>query len=165
MNKIARLALAFAVVTSVSGSAMAMRNDCIYKVTTSTGLRQVSVGYMMAQLEEHLLTSPWDPVCSNHVNWFSGGGGPVGVAQSRMLYSPTFEWGDCYAASYQFTQGYIQVDPQENNYGITAHGQIQPISSFHGTMDPVNGVGVALMKYSPLSSAKQIKMTPECQGP
>ncbi|MGK3989044.1 hypothetical protein WME99_38725 [Sorangium sp. So ce136] len=160
MKKIARLALAFTTIMSLSGSAMAMRNDCMYKVTSSTGLRSVNLGYMVAQLEEHVVESPWDSVCSHHVNWFFGGGGPTAVAQLRILERMTFEWGDCYAASYQYTDSMYSTDPAERNYGITTHGQISPLYSLQGMSDPANGVMVGMVKYSPLSSAKQIKLTP-----
>ncbi|WP_437734199.1 hypothetical protein [Sorangium sp. So ce1335] len=164
MKKIARYALAFAVVTSVSGSAMALRNDCLYRVSTSTGLRTLPNGYWVAQLEEHVMVSPFDPKCSNHVNWYSEGGGPIAVAQSRMFYTPSFEWGDCYAASYQFTHGSIEADPHENNYAITANGQVSPMFSFYGMSDH-NGVIAAMIKFSPLSSARRVKLTAECHGP
>ncbi|XYH98108.1 hypothetical protein ACMHYB_61940 [Sorangium sp. So ce1128] len=165
MKKIARLALAFTTIMSLSGSAMAFRNDCMYKVTSSTGLRSVNLGYMVAQLEEHVVENPWDSLCSHHVNWFFGGAGPTAVAQLRILERMTFEWGDCYAASYQFTDSMLSIDQHENNYGITTHGQITPLCSLQAVSDPANGVIVGMVKYSPLSSAKQLKLTPDCHGP
>lgn len=161
MKKFARYALAFATITSMSGSAMALRNDCGYDAETSSGLRMVKVGTMVAAYEEQLMPNLYESYCSHRINWFNGpNGAPVTVAKLRVMESMTFEEGDCYSATWYFTNSMVSADPATRNQAYDIRGQIAPLYSLHFNTDPLNGVGVGMYKTNAVGLPKQLRLTP-----
>ncbi|MGK3997930.1 hypothetical protein [Sorangium sp. So ce1024] len=162
MKKFARYALAFAVVTSVSGSAMALRNDCAYKAETSSGLRMVNIGSWVAAYEEQLMPNMYESYCSHRINWFNGpNGAPVSVAKLRVMESTTFEDQDCYSATWYYTNSIVSADPATRNQAFDQRYQIVPLYSLHFNTDPWNGVGVGMYKTTPVGAPKQLRLTPD----
>ncbi|WP_437724560.1 hypothetical protein [Sorangium sp. So ce861] len=161
MKKIARWALAFAAVMSVSGSAMAINQACGYDVVLKNGLRKIPAGKFACGLAE---TSGdlWNDKCVFACKWGVMAAPGAAVSANLILHqATTLGHQDCDMISYQFTDSDICMDTFAPNYGIDTRWQKAILASFIAMEDGHNGVMKSVLRYhSPLSFALTGTFTP-----
>ncbi|WP_437590013.1 hypothetical protein [Sorangium sp. So ce1000] len=165
MKNFARWALAFATVTSISGSAMAIRNDCIYDVAMKTGLRKVPLGNTVFQLAEQAGT-PFNDECGYVGKWgVVAAPGAAVVANLFLRQATTIGSNDCDWNSFYFTDGSISLlpPPFPPSTGITSRFQKAPLCNFVGMEDDVTGTIKATAQFfSSLSMPVPVTFVPHC---
>ncbi|WP_148314663.1 hypothetical protein [Sorangium cellulosum] len=161
MKKIARLALAFAAVMSVSGSAMAINQACGYDVVLKNGLRKIPAGKFACGLAEQS-GDLWRDDCVFACKWGVMAAPGAAVSANLILrQATTLGHFDCDMISYQFTDSDICMDSFGPNYGIDTKWQKAILASFIAMEDGENGVMKSVLRYySPLSFALTGTFTP-----
>ncbi|WP_437530397.1 hypothetical protein WME79_49665 [Sorangium sp. So ce726] len=165
--------LAFATVTSISGSAFAIRNDCYYEVSMKTGLRKVPVGKTVFQLAEQAGTL-WNDECGYVGKWGVVAGPGAAVAANIFLrQQTTIGNNDCDWNSFYFTDGSISLLPTvpippntvgfPPSSGITSRLQKAPLCNFVGMENDYNGyISATVQFYSALSMPVPVTFAPHC---
>jgi hypothetical protein len=151
MKNFARWALAFATVTSISGSAMAVRNDLAYVVTAKSGLRAapLNVGIAAFQLVEQ--SGPFLDRCCYAARWGVATG--PGAAQFGNLFvcqTTVIGRADCDMNSFWFTDGKIELDTDPGvppSVGINTRLQKATICNFSGIEDEDSGKIKAVITF------------------
>ncbi|WP_437622678.1 hypothetical protein [Sorangium sp. So ce1151] len=158
MKKIARWALAFAAVISVSGSAMALPEGVGYKVVLNTGLRKLPVGQVAFTMLEQG-ASLFNDTCVCAVKWCNEAGLPT-CANMLVHEELTSYDQDCdYRALYPATAA-ITNDPAYDNWGFDSRQQKKRVARMSAMQDD-NGVIKGVCQYgSVLSMAYSLTMTP-----
>ncbi|WP_437326793.1 hypothetical protein [Sorangium sp. So ce381] len=173
MKNFARWVLAFATVTSISGSALAIRNDCLYNVSMKTGLRKVPVGTTVFQLAEQAGT-PFNDECGYVGKWGVVAAPGAAVAANIFLrQQTTIGNNDCDWNSFYFTDGSISLLPTvpippstvafPPSSGITSRLQKAPLCNFVGMEDDFTGtIKATIQFYSSLSMPVPVTFAPHC---
>ncbi|AUX38522.1 MULTISPECIES: hypothetical protein [Sorangium] len=162
MKKIARWALAFAAVMSVSGSAMAVREDCGYSVTISNGIRKIPAGVAGFALSEQV-GDLFNDGCIYAGRW--GVTAVPGAATFANLFihqTTTMGMPDCVANSYSYAGGAISLVPGPVvSYGIDSRYQKARLATCVGMEDDWNGVIKLVCQYhTPMSLPYPVTFTP-----
>ncbi|WP_437755956.1 hypothetical protein [Sorangium sp. So ce1389] len=159
MKKIARWALAFAAVVSVSGSAMALPEGVGYKVVMNTGMRKINVGQVaFTWLEQG--ASLFNDTCACAVKWCNDAGLPscanMLVHEELTSYDQDCEYRALYPADATIT-----IDPGYDNWGFDSRQQKKRVARLSAMQDGTNGVIKGVCQYgSVLSMAYSLTMTP-----
>ena len=166
MKNFARWALAFATVTSISGSAFAIRNDCLYNVAMKTGLRKVPVGTTVFQLAEQAGT-PFNDECGYVGKWgVVAAPGAAVVANLFLAQATTIGNSDCDWNSVFFADGAIRLLPTPDfppSSGITSRLQKAPLCNFVGMEDDISGnIKATVQFFSSLSMPVPVTFAPHC---
>jgi hypothetical protein len=167
MKKFARWALAFATVTSISGSAMAIRNDCHYEVTAKSGLRAMplSVGIAAFQLVEQ--SGPFLDKCCYAARW----GAPIapGAAQFGNLFvcqTTVIGRADCDMNSFWPVDGKVELNTDPGvppSVGINTRLQKATICNFSGIEDEDSGKIKAVITFgNPWAMPVSHTFSPKC---
>ncbi|WP_437577425.1 hypothetical protein [Sorangium sp. So ce887] len=157
MKKIARWALAFAAVVSVSGSAMALPEGLVYKITLNTGLRKVPSGKVAFTWVEQA-GSMWNDTCVSAVKWCTDYGLP---SCSNMLVHEelTSLDQDCEYRAVFPADATIYNDPLYENWGYNSRQQKTRVARLSAMQDGANFVIKGVCQFnSALSMAQSFAM-------
>ncbi|XXT19816.1 hypothetical protein WME94_57305 [Sorangium sp. So ce429] len=159
MKKIARWALAFAAVMSVSGSAMALPEGTGYKVVINTGMRKIDVGQAaFTWLEQY--GSLFGDSCACAVKWCNSAGLPSCTNLLVQEELTSFAQ-DCeYRALYP-EDATVVLDTTYDNWGFDSRQQKKRVARMSAMQDGTNGVIKGVCQYgSVLSMAYSLTLTP-----
>lgn len=161
MKKIARWALAFAAVMSMSGGAMALPQGKLMKVVGNNGRLHVPVG---TWISNYVMESDHDPLvtgCVHAVKW-SRKDFLVRSTTLHLLETLPFPYYSCQEAAEICTPSSFIHDPSTPipSYGFDVYGHQKPIYHLMGTMDEVSCVAKFIYSFSPLEMARYMTVSP-----